>query len=133
LLAEDNEVNQKVAVRLLRKLGHVVTVVGDGILALEALKDHSFDLIFMDVQMPRMGGFEATHAIRERERTQGRHTPIIALTAHAMKGDLDRCLSEGMDGYLSKPIRVPDLLEKLERISVEPLSACASETEPSPA
>jgi two-component system, sensor histidine kinase and response regulator len=114
LLAEDNAVNQRLAVRLLEKRGHKVTVAGNGLEALAALKKESFDLVFMDVQMPEMDGYEATAAIREEERDSGRHQPVIALTAHAMKGDREKCLAAGMDGYLSKPIKPQELDEVLE-------------------
>jgi signal transduction histidine kinase/DNA-binding response OmpR family regulator/uncharacterized membrane protein affecting hemolysin expression len=114
LLAEDNAVNQRLAVRLLEKRGHKVVVAGNGLEALAALKKESFDLVFMDVQMPEMDGYEATAAIREAERDSGRHQPVIALTAHAMKGDREKCLAAGMDGYLSKPIRPQELDEVLE-------------------
>ena len=113
LLAEDNAVNQRLAVRLLEKRGHRVTVAGNGREALEALEKESFDLVFMDVQMPEMDGLEATAAIREKEKTSGGHQPIIALTAHAMKGDREKCLAGGMDGYLAKPIRPQELEEIL--------------------
>ena len=109
LLAEDNAVNQRLAVRLLEKRGHHVVVVGNGRDALEALEKGSFDLVFMDVQMPEMDGLEATAAIRDKEKSSGLHQPIIALTAHAMKGDREKCLAGGMDGYLTKPIRPPEL------------------------
>ena len=109
LLAEDNAVNQRLAVRLLEKRGHHVVVVGNGREALEALEKGSFDLVFMDVQMPEMDGLEATAAIRDKEKSSGLHQPIIALTAHAMKGDREKCLAGGMDGYLTKPIRPPEL------------------------
>jgi signal transduction histidine kinase/DNA-binding response OmpR family regulator len=105
LLAEDNAINQKLAVRLLENQGHMVMAVGDGQAAMAALAQQPFDLILMDVQMPTMGGLEATAAIREQEKTSGKHIPIIAMTAHAMKGDQERCLAAGMDGYVSKPIR----------------------------
>ena len=104
LLAEDNVVNQKLVVRLLEKRDHVVLVVKNGKDAAAAVEKFQFDLVLMDVQMPEMDGFEATAAIRLSERATGTHLPIIALTAHAMKGDEERCLAEGMDGYLSKPI-----------------------------
>jgi CheY-like chemotaxis protein len=103
LLAEDNIVNQRVATGLLRKRGHDVTVVGNGADALAALERERFDLVLMDVQMPVMGGLEATVAIRERERRIGGHIRVVAMTAHAMSGDRDRCLAAGMDGYLAKP------------------------------
>ena len=110
LLAEDNEVNQKLAVRLLEKRGHRVTVVGNGKLAVDAVREKRFDLVLMDVQMPEMGGIEATEAIRERERRDGDwHQPIVAMTALVMKGDKERCLEARMDGYLSKPIRTQEL------------------------
>ena len=109
LLAEDNVVNQKVGRRLIEKFGHSVVVVGDGRQAVRAVEEQEFDVVFMDVQMPELDGIEATAAIRERERTTGKHHRIIAMTAHAMKGDRERCLAAGMDGYLSKPIRVDEL------------------------
>jgi two-component system, sensor histidine kinase and response regulator len=114
LLAEDNAVNQRLAVRLLEKRGHHVVVAGNGREALEALGKESFDLVLMDVQMPEMDGMEATAAIREKEQGRGFHQPIIALTAHAMKGDREKCLAGGMDGYLTKPIRPQELDEILE-------------------
>jgi signal transduction histidine kinase/CheY-like chemotaxis protein len=114
LLAEDNAVNQRLAVRLLEKRGHRVAVASNGREALVALEKEKFDLIFMDVQMPEMDGIEATVAIREKEKSTGVHLPIIALTAHAMKGDREQCLTAGMDGYLTKPIRPQELDEILE-------------------
>jgi CheY-like chemotaxis protein len=119
LLAEDNKVNQLVAVRLLEKRGHDVVVVGDGREALAALDEPGstgFDLILMDVQMPGMDGFEATGIIRTREKASGTHVPIIAMTAHAMKGDEQRCLARGMDGYTSKPIQVEQLLATIDSV-----------------
>jgi len=116
LLAEDNLVNQLLAVRLLEKRGHHVQVVGDGHEVLEKLKTAEFDLILMDVQMPVMGGFEATAAIREMEKGTGRHIPIIALTAHAVTGDRERCVAAGMDGYVAKPIHPEELLEQIEAL-----------------
>jgi signal transduction histidine kinase/CheY-like chemotaxis protein len=109
LLAEDNPVNQKLAVRMLEKRGHRVTVAGNGRQALAALEKGEFDLVLMDIQMPEMDGFEAAAAIRESERESGRHQFIVAMTAHAMKGDEQRCLDAGMDGYLAKPIRSEEL------------------------
>ena len=104
LVAEDNIVNQRVAMGVLTTRGHAVTVVNNGRKAVEALARESFDVVLMDVQMPEMDGFEATAAIREHERTAGGHVRIIAMTAHAMAGDSERCLKSGMDGYLSKPL-----------------------------
>ena len=104
LVAEDNVVNQRVAVGLLTRRGHTVTVVGNGLEALAALERDAYDLVLMDVQMPVMGGFEATAAIRARERQTGGHVRIVAMTAHAMNGDRERCVAAGMDGYLSKPL-----------------------------
>ncbi len=109
LLTEDNLTNQMLATTLLEKQGHQVAVAGNGKEALAALERETFDLILMDVQMPEMDGFEATACIRERERGTDRHLPIIAMTAHAMKGDRERCLNAGMDGYVSKPIQTHEL------------------------
>jgi two-component system sensor histidine kinase/response regulator len=107
-------VNQRLATRLLEKRGHRVAVACNGREALDALEKEKFDLVFMDVQMPEMDGMEATAAIREKEKNSGLHQPVIALTAHAMKGDRDKCLAAGMDGYLTKPIRPQELDEILE-------------------
>jgi two-component system, sensor histidine kinase and response regulator len=115
LLAEDNAVNQRLAVRLLEKRGHSVVVANNGLEAVQALEKESFDLVFMDVQMPEMDGLEATAAIREKEKSSGQRQPIIALTAHAMKGDREKCIAGGMDGYLTKPIRPQELDEILEQ------------------
>jgi len=109
LLAEDNLVNQRLGMRLLEKRGHSVVVAGNGRETLAAFESGGFDLILMDLQMPEMDGFEATTAIRERERESGNRVPIVALTAHAMKGDREKCLAAGMDGYLTKPIRPVEL------------------------
>jgi PAS domain S-box-containing protein len=117
LLVEDNAVNQALAARLLEKRGHAVTVAGNGNEALLALEKDSFDLVLMDVQMPEMDGFEATAAIREKEKTSGYHLPVIAMTAHAMVGDRERCLAAGMDDYIAKPIRPEELNELLGRHS----------------
>jgi two-component system, sensor histidine kinase and response regulator len=115
LLVEDNPVNQKLAAALLEKRGFRVTTMENGKAALAALEGASFDLLLMDVQMPEMDGFETTAAIREREKSTGRHIPIIAMTAHALKGDQERCLAAGMDAYVSKPIRTSELFETIER------------------
>jgi signal transduction histidine kinase/ligand-binding sensor domain-containing protein len=114
LVAEDNPVNQIVAVRLLERRGHVVTVAANGREAVAAVERERFDLVLMDVQMPEMDGFEATAMIRQAETGTGRHLPIIAMTARAMKGDDERCRLAGMDGYLPKPIRSPDLYAIVE-------------------
>jgi len=112
LLVEDNPVNQKVMRRILSKHEIEPRLARDGLEALEALDEEAFDVVLMDVQMPRMDGFQATAEFRRREAA-GRHTPIIALTANAMKGDRERCLEAGMDDYLSKPVKVEDLVDKL--------------------
>jgi CheY-like chemotaxis protein/HPt (histidine-containing phosphotransfer) domain-containing protein len=118
LLAEDNLVNQRLAIRLLEKRGHAVVVVGNGREALAALEKERFDAVLMDVQMPEMDGFEATRVIRARERDHGGHVPIVAMTAHAMKGDRERCLKVGMDGYISKPLQPTELYEAVESTAV---------------
>jgi two-component system, sensor histidine kinase and response regulator len=115
LLAEDNRVNQMVAVRMLEKMGHAVTVAANGKEALDAFAEKDFDLVLMDVQMPQMDGFEATSAIRQHETVSGKHLPIVAMTAHAMVGDRERCLEAGMDDYLAKPINQQDLKQALDR------------------
>ena len=117
LLAEDNEVNQKLAVRWLRKWGHSVVVAGNGREALERLEKEAFDLILMDVQMPEMGGLETTAVIREKEQGGAGHVPILAMTAHALKGDRERCLAVGMDGYISKPIRPQEMFRAIENLN----------------
>ncbi len=116
LLAEDNAVNRTLATRLLQKHGHTVVVVENGRQALDALERETVDLVLMDVQMPEMDGLEATAAIREKEKKTGHHLPIIALTAHAMKGDREKCLAAGTDDYLTKPIRTADLFAAVERL-----------------
>ena len=115
LLVEDNPINQKVASRLLEKAGHTVTLAENGLVALDRVSDREFDLVLMDVMMPEMDGLSATIAIREREQGTDRHLPIIALTANAMKGDREKCLDAGMDGYVSKPIQLPVLIQEIAR------------------
>ena len=117
LLAEDNAVNRKLVTKLLQKRGHHVHAVDNGRAAADtiALTTPAFDVVLMDLQMPEMSGFEATHAIRDHERSTSTHVPIVALTAHAMAGDRERCLAAGMDGYLSKPIEVNDLIATVEQ------------------
>ena len=119
LLAEDNAVNRMVAVRLLEKRGHTVVAVENGREALHALDREPFDVVMMDVQMPEMDGLEATAAVRAREGVQGGHVPIVALTAHAMKGDRERCLEAGMDAYVSKPVNAEELFATLARLVPE--------------
>jgi CheY-like chemotaxis protein len=114
LLAEDSLTNQTLAVALLESRGHKVAVANNGCEALVALAgDHNYDVVLMDVQMPEMDGFEATERIRDMEKNSQTHTPIIAMTAHAMAGDRERCLSAGMDEYVSKPIRIGELTERI--------------------
>jgi signal transduction histidine kinase/CheY-like chemotaxis protein/streptogramin lyase len=117
LLAEDNAVNQRLTTRLLERRGHSVKVASTGRQALEMLEKDAFDLVLMDVQMPDMDGLQATAAIRAREHGAGRHTRIVALTAHTMKGDRERCLEAGMDGYLSKPVNADELIDAVEGIA----------------
>ncbi|MCK6553185.1 ATP-binding protein [Candidatus Binatia bacterium] len=119
LLAEDNPVNQQLAVRLLERRGHIVVVAANGREALAALEREQFDLVLMDVQMPEVDGLEATAAIRTRETATGNRIPIVAMTAHAMKGDRDRCLAAGMDEYIAKPVRPAELYAVIERLAPE--------------
>jgi len=116
LLAEDNMINQRLAVRMLEKQGHTVVVVGDGRMVLAALERGCYDVVLMDVQMPLMDGVEATSAIRDGERATGKHIPIIAMTAHAMSGDRQRFLASGMDGYVSKPVSSQELFAAIEKV-----------------
>jgi CheY-like chemotaxis protein len=113
-------VNRKVALGMLERQGHSAVAVVDGRQAVAAWRRERFDVVLMDVQMPEMDGFEATRAIRREETVGGRHTPIVALTAHAMKGDRERCLAAGMDDYVSKPLRAAELAAVLERVTVVP-------------
>jgi two-component system, sensor histidine kinase and response regulator len=116
LLAEDNRINQEVARRLLEKRGCRVVIASDGLEAVEAFANQVFDAVLMDVQMPGLGGLEATARIRAHEAGTSR-TPVIALTANAMAGDRERCLAADMDGFLSKPVRAADLFAELDRVS----------------
>ena len=118
LLVEDNPVNQRLALEILSRRGHRVTVADNGLQALEHLTGRTFDVVLMDVQMPEMNGLEATRAIREIECGTGRHVPIVAMTAHAMSGDRERCLEAGMDDYLTKPIRAEALVTYVERLTM---------------
>ena len=116
LLVEDSPVNQKLANAVLQKAGHQVTIANHGREAVEIWQANTFDVILMDIQMPEMDGYEATQAIRDHERTRGGHVPIIAMTAHALKGDRQRCLEAGMDEYVSKPIHAKRLLETIQAV-----------------
>jgi signal transduction histidine kinase/DNA-binding response OmpR family regulator len=118
LVAEDNSVNQEVAQQMLQKRGYSVTIASNGREAVTLVSESpAFDLILMDIQMPEMDGFQATAAIRELEKSRGRRTPIVAMTAHAMKGDRERCLDSGMDGYISKPVQSKILYETIDKIT----------------
>jgi len=129
LLAEDNRVNQQVALRILEKQGHTVVVVGDGQAALAALAQAPFDLVLMDIQMPVLDGMATTAAIRAQE--QGTHMPIIAMTAHAMRGDHERCLTAGMDGYVTKPLKAADLAAAIAQLlPAAPLPQTSAGTPP---
>ena len=137
LLAEDNRVNQAVAVRMLEKMGHSLTIANNGNEALAAFATQPFDLVLMDIQMPEMDGFAATKEIREKEKNMESYTPIIAMTAHAMKGDRERCLAAGMNGYVSKPINAKELNASIagvlrERASTR-LHISAQAVQPAPA
>jgi CheY-like chemotaxis protein len=132
LLVEDNKVNQMVARQLLERHGHTVVVANNGreaLAILDAASFAGFGCVLMDLQMPEMGGFECTAVIRDREQVTRFHLPIVAMTAHVMKGDEARCLAAGMDGYLSKPIQPVELYELIERhlrVSSVPVSLPAS-------
>jgi CheY-like chemotaxis protein len=124
LLVEDHPVNQTLALRLLEKEGHTVVIAGNGKDALDKLPSAGpFDLALMDIEMPEMDGFETTAVIRQRERQTGAHLPIIAMTAHALKGDRERCLAGGMDGYVSKPIRTEELAAAINGLLGEAVAA----------
>jgi signal transduction histidine kinase/CheY-like chemotaxis protein len=133
LLAEDNAVNQRLAIRLLEKQGHTVAVAATGAAAAAALEQATFDLLLMDLQMPEMDGFEATALIRAKEKPTGRHLPIVAMTAHAMKGDRERCLAAGMDGYVSKPIHAKELFETIANLAPPTASAAPPPPDRGPA
>ena len=127
LLVEDSVVNQKLAVALLQRAGHQVAVAENGRIAVDRLRSEVVDVVLMDVQMPVMDGLEATAAIRRRERREGGHVPIIAMTAHAMKGDREQCFAAGMDGYVTKPIRSEELLAALDKFAAQIEPAAAAE------
>jgi CheY-like chemotaxis protein len=120
LLAEDGIANQKLAVGLLERWGHSVTVANNGKEAVDLLQSQPFDLVLMDVQMPEMDGLEATEVIRDRERGTGTHVPIVAMTARALKGDREKCLAVGMDGYVSKPVRKQELYDAIHEFFAGP-------------
>jgi len=122
-VAEDNPTNQKLVSALLDQKGHQVSIVSNGRLAVERAAAEPFDVILMDVQMPEMSGLEATAAIRERERAEGGHVPIVALTARAMAGDREQCLAAGMDAYVSKPVRADELFSAIDAIVGSPSEA----------
>ncbi|MEW5900749.1 MAG: response regulator, partial [Acidobacteriota bacterium] len=128
LIAEDNLVNQRVAIYMLEKQGHQVLGAMNGEEALEALEKGNYELILMDVQMPKMDGFQTTRTIREREKKTGLHIPIVAMTAHAMKGDRERCLEVGMDDYISKPLNAKQLNETILRVMSQHQAAPDSST-----
>jgi len=123
LLVEDQAINRKVAVRMIERLGHVAEVAVDGREALERLAQAAYDLVLMDLQMPEMDGFEAVAALRVIEQGTGLHQRVLALTAHAMKGDRERCLKSGFDGYLAKPVRVEDLRQAFDEAALEPVGS----------
>ena len=135
LLAEDNLVNQRVLLGMLQKIGHQAVIAGTGQEAIRLLQTQSFDVVFMDVQMPEMDGLTATAQIRQAEKKSGTHIPIIAMTAHAMKGDRERCLDSGMDSYLAKPItseQVSDVLDKLFGLQDTSGPGCAGDWSSAP-
>ena len=117
LLVDDSATSRAVAARILEKKGHRVMAVSDGSMALQAVAEQQFDLVLMDVQMPKMDGFETTQTIRTGEVATGHHVPIVALTGQAMQGDRERCLSAGMDAYLAKPFRAEELYRIVARLT----------------
>ena len=126
LLVEDNVVNRTIATKLLEKRGHVVIAVENGALAVEITATDRFDMVLMDIQMPVMDGLTATARIREREHAGGGHIPIIAVTAHALDEDRQRCLAAGMDDYLPKPIKSSDLFATIARFAPTPATLQAA-------
>jgi len=130
LLAEDDFINRKVAMGMLEKLGHSARIASNGQEVLDLHKQYPFGLILMDVQMPIMDGFQAAKLIRQREKISGNHLPIIVMTAYAMKGDRERCLKAGMDGYLSKPIKIEELEKEIERFAAPLMPLAAAQKEP---
>ena len=116
LLAEDHPTNRKFAIRLLEKAGHTIIVAEDGAKAVATWETQSLDLILMDIQMPEMDGLDATREIRRKESGQGKHIPIIAMTANAMEGDREACLAAGMDGYVAKPVKKDTLFAEIDRL-----------------
>jgi CheY-like chemotaxis protein len=119
LLAEDNEVNQRIAMAMLKRLGHRALLVPNGQAAVDQTERERFDVVLMDVQMPELSGLDAATMIRRRERYTGEKLPIIALTAHAMEGDKEKCFAAGMSGYLSKPLTLDDLKTALDAIAAD--------------
>jgi len=115
LLVEDNATNQKIASIMLSKIGCEITIAANGQEAVDFFTEHQYDLVFMDCQMPVMDGFAATDAMRELEKTRDGHTPIIALTANAMQGDVEKCRAAGMDDYMSKPVKIQDFRQILSK------------------
>jgi CheY-like chemotaxis protein len=131
LVAEDNVINQRLVMRILERRGHRVHVVGTGQAALDALAAASFDLVLMDVQMPDMDGLEATRAIRDRERNgKAQRLPVLAITAHTMKGDREKCLAAGMDDVINKPIDSARLIEMVEAFAVPPEPPAVQDADP---
>ena len=130
LLVEDNLVNQLVATRILEAAGHSVVLAGNGLEALRALERGAFDIILMDVQMPEMDGFEAAKAIREKERGTSCQIPIIAMTAHAMSEDRERCIASGKDAYLSKPVRRQEVLSIVANYAPQAVNPSGAQPEP---
>ncbi|MCP5467681.1 MAG: response regulator [Deltaproteobacteria bacterium] len=129
LLAEDNLVNQKVAYNLLTEEGYDIVIANNGHEVLDLLKKDKFDLILMDIQMPEMSGMEATQAIRQEEQETGKHIPIIAVTAHAMKGDREKCLDAGMDDYISKPVNPRQLYDVIKNFNQGNAKQSATQTQ----